>query len=171
MEAALELPIQSPGDSTRPDLMLPIQGAPPQHDQPLGSPQSPQAQTHDVRLRRTPPMSRRDGLVGRGVLGERVVRRSGTAKSRMRLSPKGFPRSLLPVTEKRSQEENKLDARGKKEGLAEKWDITPDGGSAGREGRQFTVANVGNNGRIYLRYAPNYASWDESNGACRPSGR
>jgi hypothetical protein len=30
-------------------------------------------------------------------------------------------------------------------------DITPDGGSAGREGRQFTVANVGNNGRIYLR--------------------
>jgi hypothetical protein len=32
-----------------------------------------------------------------------------------------------------------------------KVDITPDGGSAGREGRQFTVANVGNNGRIYLR--------------------
>jgi hypothetical protein len=30
-------------------------------------------------------------------------------------------------------------------------DITPDGGSAGREGRQFAVANVGNNGRIYLR--------------------
>jgi hypothetical protein len=33
-----------------------------------------------------------------------------------------------------------------------KIDITPDGGSAGREGRHFTVANVGNNGRIYLRY-------------------
>jgi hypothetical protein len=32
-----------------------------------------------------------------------------------------------------------------------KVDITPDGGSAGREGRQFTVANVGINGRIYLR--------------------
>jgi hypothetical protein len=30
-------------------------------------------------------------------------------------------------------------------------DIAPDGGSAGREGRQFTVSNVGNNGRIYLR--------------------
>lgn len=30
-------------------------------------------------------------------------------------------------------------------------DIAPDGGSAGREGRQFTVANVGNNGKIYLR--------------------
>ncbi len=30
--------------------------------------------------------------------------------------------------------------------------ITPDGGSGGREGRQFTVGNVGNNGMIYLRY-------------------
>ncbi|KAI9876292.1 MAG: Guanine nucleotide exchange factor lte1 [Pleopsidium flavum] len=28
--------------------------------------------------------------------------------------------------------------------------ITPDGGSGGREGRQFTVGNVGNNGMIYL---------------------
>ena len=31
--------------------------------------------------------------------------------------------------------------------------IIPGGNSGGREGRQFTVANVGNNGRIYLRYA------------------
>lgn len=31
-------------------------------------------------------------------------------------------------------------------------DVAPDGMSGGREGRQFTVANVGNNGRIYLRY-------------------
>lgn len=30
-------------------------------------------------------------------------------------------------------------------------DIAPDGTSGGREGRQFTVANVGNHGRIYLR--------------------
>lgn len=30
--------------------------------------------------------------------------------------------------------------------------ITPDGSSGGREGRQFTVGNVGNNGIIYLRY-------------------
>jgi hypothetical protein len=36
-------------------------------------------------------------------------------------------------------------------GAEVKVDITPDGGSAGREGRQFAVANVGNNGRIYLR--------------------
>lgn len=53
---------------------------------------------------------------------------------------------LLPVTERmQAQEKSKKDAE------TEKWDITPDGGSAGREGRQFTVANVGNNGRIYLR--------------------
>lgn len=32
-----------------------------------------------------------------------------------------------------------------------KFSITPDGGSAGREGRQFTVAKVGNNGKIFLR--------------------
>ena len=30
-------------------------------------------------------------------------------------------------------------------------DAAPDGKSSGREGRQFTVANVGNNGKIYLR--------------------
>ena len=30
-------------------------------------------------------------------------------------------------------------------------DIVPEGSSGGREGRQFTVANVGNNGMIYLR--------------------
>jgi hypothetical protein len=60
---------------------------------------------------------------------------------------------LVPVTERRSQEE-KTPYRTFKKGSHEdeKWDITPDGGSAGREGRQFAVWNVGNNGRIYLRY-------------------
>jgi hypothetical protein len=57
---------------------------------------------------------------------------------------------LLPVTERRSHED-KLGSRGKREADTDKWDIAPDGSSAGREGRQFTVANVGNNGRIYLR--------------------
>ncbi|RCI14258.1 hypothetical protein L249_6170 [Ophiocordyceps polyrhachis-furcata BCC 54312] len=47
-------------------------------------------------------------------------------------------RPLLPVTERRSSEE--------KSGA-----VAPDGSSVGREGRQFAVANVGNNGRIYLR--------------------
>lgn len=36
---------------------------------------------------------------------------------------------------------------------AENWDMTMNAGAhSGRDGRQFTVANVGNNGRIYLRY-------------------
>jgi hypothetical protein len=47
--------------------------------------------------------------------------------------------------------ENHGNPRGKGAGTERRIDITPDGGSAGREGRQFTVANVGNNGRIYLR--------------------
>lgn len=55
---------------------------------------------------------------------------------------------LLPLTERRSHEERK-----QREAEGDRWDIAPDGSSAGREGRQFAVANVGNNGRIYLRYA------------------
>ena len=35
-------------------------------------------------------------------------------------------------------------------------DSVTDGNSYGREGRQFTVGNVGNNGRIYLRYVLAY---------------
>lgn len=59
---------------------------------------------------------------------------------------------LLPLTE-RASHEGTLGARHPRKGSQDedKWDITPDGGSAGREGRQFAVANVGNNGRIYLR--------------------
>jgi hypothetical protein len=49
------------------------------------------------------------------------------------------------------RKENSLNRRAKREAEEVKYDITPDGGSAGREGRQFTVAKVGNNGRIYLR--------------------
>lgn len=64
---------------------------------------------------------------------------------------KSTPKPLLPFTERRSQEDKSL-SRTKKEDDAEKWEVAPDGSSAGREGRQFTVANVGNNGRIYLRY-------------------
>ena len=59
-----------------------------------------------------------------------------------------------PVTERRAQGERST-MRIRKGSESEKWEVTPDGGSAGREGRQFAVANVGNNGRIYLRYAHN----------------
>lgn len=52
------------------------------------------------------------------------------------------------------RKENSVNRRARREAEDGKLhhDIVPDGGSAGREGRQFTVANVGNNGRIYLRY-------------------
>lgn len=71
----------------------------------------------------------------------------------MRSSPGAAPRPLLPVSERKSQEENTPGLRAKKSSDDDdKWDIAPDGASAGREGRQFAVWNVGNNGRIYLRY-------------------
>jgi hypothetical protein len=49
------------------------------------------------------------------------------------------------------RKENSINRRARREAEDLKFDITPDGGSAGREGRQFTVAKVGNNGKIYLR--------------------
>lgn len=150
MEAALELPIQSPpgarsgsgtGARTQPTL---LPSPPPfQRDSALKTPLSPPRAPRDARPRKSPPALARDG-----------DRPAGRAeKPKMRISPSAVSKSLLPVTERKSQEENKLDWRVKKDSDVEKWDIAPDGSSAGREGRQFTVANVGNNGRIYLRYA------------------
>ena len=86
-------------------------------------------------------------------------------------------RRLVPVTERKSQEENVYRWHIKRESEGERLDITPDGGSAGREGRQFTVANVGNHGRIYLRWVnSNWSSnWASSPGrkadSFRPSIR
>ncbi|KAH8907265.1 hypothetical protein BR93DRAFT_951449 [Coniochaeta sp. PMI_546] len=62
------------------------------------------------------------------------------------------PKSLLPLTERSSQEDKHPHRKFTKASHHDATlDITPDGGSAGREGRQFAVWNVGNNGRIYLR--------------------
>jgi hypothetical protein len=49
------------------------------------------------------------------------------------------------------RKENSVNRRARREAEDVKNEIAPDGASAGREGRQFTVAKVGNNGRIYLR--------------------
>lgn len=49
------------------------------------------------------------------------------------------------------RKENSLKRRQNRGTEDAKVNTVPDEGSAGREGRQFTVANVGNNGRIYLR--------------------
>ncbi|KAH7039997.1 uncharacterized protein B0I36DRAFT_4346 [Microdochium trichocladiopsis] len=65
------------------------------------------------------------------------------------LSPVTTIKPLLPAAERHKP--GLSAAIGKKDGDGEKNSIVPDGGSAGREGRKFTVANVGNNGRIFLR--------------------
>jgi hypothetical protein len=66
------------------------------------------------------------------------------------------PISLLPLTERRSQEDKHPpdEKCSKSSHDVAKLDITPDGGSAGREGRHFAV----NNGRIYLRYVVGWSN-------------
>ncbi len=84
----------------------------------------------------------------------------GQVKSGITLAP--APRSKVvgnwsPEALKKKQmqdglrKENSINRRAKREVEDVRNDIVPDGSSAGREGRQFTVAKVGNNGRIYLR--------------------
>lgn len=155
MEAALELPIQSPG-AGGPPVPVPVSlhlaqhppPPPPLRDSASASaaarkpPLSPRAAAaRDARFRRSPPAPARDA--------DAAARPPRPPRSLLRLPPNAMARSLLPVTERKSQEENKLDWRARKESDG---DIAPDGSSAAREGRQFAVANVGNGGRIYLRY-------------------
>ncbi|KAI0484355.1 ras GEF [Xylariaceae sp. FL0804] len=66
-----------------------------------------------------------------------------------RAAPVVTSRPLVPPSEKRSGRQDGDFA--KKLAVDEKSSITPDGGSAGREGRQFTVGHVGSNGQIFLR--------------------
>lgn len=49
------------------------------------------------------------------------------------------------------RQENSINRRARKEAEDGRADIASDGSSAGREGRQFAVANVGSNGQIFLR--------------------
>lgn len=67
--------------------------------------------------------------------------------------PNIAPRPLVPFTERKSVDDRGSRKPSKDADGLDKSDVIPDGGSAGREGRQFTVAKVGNNGRLYLRYA------------------
>ncbi len=155
MEAALELPIQSPG-AGGPPVPVPVSlhlaqhppPPPPLRDSASASaaarkpPLSPRAAAaRDARFRRSPPAP--------PATPTPPPRPPRPPRSLLRLPPNAMARSLLPVTERKSQEENKLDWRARKESDG---DIAPDGSSAAREGRQFAVANVGNGGRIYLRY-------------------
>ncbi|KAK2016338.1 RasGEF domain-containing protein [Colletotrichum eremochloae] len=73
-----------------------------------------------------------------------------TTKARL---PVSSTKPIVPAAERLSEERSQIPTRRMRAGSSvdEKFDIAPDGSSAGRDGRQFTVANVGNNGRIYLR--------------------
>ena len=117
---------------TPPDLTAPR----PPRDTTKRTPRSP---GQDVRFARNPPLAGRETTAGHR--GGRITRQ-----------PSGASKPLVPLTERKSQEESTHAWRIKNNSEGDKTDITPDGGSAGREGRQFTVANVGNNGRIYLRW-------------------
>ncbi|KAH8161853.1 hypothetical protein CIB48_g6394 [Xylaria polymorpha] len=89
------------------------------------------------------------------VLGENArVRRSppyGGEKARpgARTSPVTSSRPRLPVSERRSGEQN--GSRTNKSLDGDKWISSAEGSAGGREGRHFTVANVGSNGQIFLR--------------------
>jgi len=110
----------------------------------------------------------RDRLSPRGRFGAKIGGRISTTVREVEGSPKnGVTLSAVPrskTTERRSpdlirkkqlqegvRKENSVNRRARRDAEDGRIDITPDGGSAGREGRQFTVGNVGNNGRIYLR--------------------
>lgn len=112
----------------------------------------------DQKLRRTTvrPVGDTEGGQATTVEGATPCR-SATTKTYQHTAAQ--PKSLLPLTERRS-EEDKTPSRKFTNASHEDahLDIAPDGGSAGREGRQFAVWNVGNNGRIYLRYVVGYKS-------------
>lgn len=84
----------------------------------------------------------------------------GSRNNGITLSPAPKPKATAnrsPDLMKKKQlqdglrKENSVHRRAKRDAEDLKYEVAPDGGSAGREGRQFTVAKVGNNGKIYLR--------------------
>jgi hypothetical protein len=115
-----------------------------------------------LRRRQRDRLSPRGKLVKNGRISTsvQVVEGDGLARPGITLGPaprkdNGHRKADL-AKKKQMQEglrsENSVNRKAKKEvDDVVKVDLTPDGGSAGREGRQFTVANVGNNGKIYLR--------------------
>lgn len=85
---------------------------------------------------------------GKQTFGQDSVQHSASLKRELseRTGKKERQNSLRHV-------KNSTEVLRQRSGQSSAGNITPDGGSGSREGRQFTVANVGNNGMIYLRYA------------------
>lgn len=115
---------------------------------PRSSPSTRSATRVATQVRRPVPTARRPAerpAIPAAVAVNPQVRSARTA-------PNTKAKPLLPITERRVQGQKAPVTRLRTNSEADKWEIAPDGHSAGREGRQFTVANVGNHGRIYLRY-------------------
>lgn len=113
-----------------------------------------------LRQRQRDRMSPRGRVAKTTQISTTVREIDGAPKNGITLAP--APRSKTTGTQspelmkkKQVQEglrkENSVNRRVRRDAEDLKHDVTPDGGSAGREGRQFTVAKVGNNGKIYLR--------------------
>ncbi|KAK0634870.1 putative RasGEF group protein [Bombardia bombarda] len=138
-------PSASPTTALTPRLRQHLLSQREQRDQTSQPGKSPR----DARFRRSPPKLGKDG--DKVTLTPRISG-AGGGRTKKRLLPGTFPRPLLPVSERGSREDNSPIRRAIKASQDDdKWELTPDGSSAGREGRQFAVANVGNNGRIYLK--------------------
>lgn len=131
---------------TPPSTLPPVTGStspPASRTSPRRTPISPKRSVRDPKFKKISPNS--STAVGKDASS------FGKTTSKSTRSTHAPARPLVPVTERRSHESKSI-SKGKRDIEAEGWEVVPDGGSAGREGRQFTVANVGNNGRIYLRY-------------------
>ncbi|KAF8863965.1 hypothetical protein BDZ45DRAFT_73247 [Acephala macrosclerotiorum] len=124
---------------------------------------TPSARTHtpeSLRQRQRDRLSPRGRFAKTSRISESVREIDGSRKNGITLAPAPKSKAIgnrSPDVMKKKQmqdglrRENSVSRRAKREAEDLKYDVTPDGGSAGREGRQFTVAKVGNNGKIYLR--------------------
>jgi hypothetical protein len=113
-----------------------------------------------LRQRQRDRMSPRGGFAKTSRISTTVREIDGAPKNGITLAPAPKSKTIgnrSPDWTKKKQlqeglrKENSVNRRARREAEDLKFDVTPDGGSAGREGRQFTVAKVGNNGKIYLR--------------------
>lgn len=113
------------------------------------------ASAKDGKSRRPSPRSIRNPPSQQNLSAVKSTGIKWTTKTASRGASVGTKLPLLPLSERRAREEKQAASSPE----LPNGDIAPDGGSAGREGRQFTVANVGNHGRIYLRYVTIAGSW------------
>ncbi|KAI0389164.1 ras GEF [Xylariaceae sp. FL0594] len=98
------------------------------------------ASARDQRLQRT------HGQDAQNRLSPTNARTADRFRHGAHMSPTSGVKPLLPASQRRAEEKNSTTEK-------EKGSPVVEGGSVGREGRHFTVANVGQNGQIFLRPA------------------